>query len=211
MPLIAQGGDSGPAREPIPADLYAAVFCMVVDMGTQETNYGPKRQVRIVWQIPELRQTGTDQDGKEYDRPRFIAKNYTNSLHEKCTLTKHLNAARGKPFTKAELDGFDLFSVLGAPCFLQVAQGEGDRGKYAYIEAVTKFKGGDAPKLEGDPVKFSLDDWDGKDQPEDIPAWLWEKISASKEFAEKCGLSPEAQAVASAFKGEVIEDDQIPF
>jgi hypothetical protein len=206
--IIGQDSGGGFKTEPIPADLYPAVFCGVVDIGTQETANGEKRQVRIVWEIPELRQTG-EIDGQPYDRPRNIAKKYTLSFHEKASLFKHLCSARGKQFTPDELKAFDLFSIIGKPCQLQVAQFTTDDGKtIAYVENVVKFKGNDAPQMETEtPLQFAMSDWDGKAKPESLPDWLWETIRKSPEYAAQASTANDVAAVAAAFGGDVVDDD----
>ena len=105
--------------EKCPAGNHIAVCFSVVDMGMQEVNFqgviSMKRKVRISWEIPgELMK-----EGEFAGKPFSISKNYTLSFHEKAVLYKDLISWRGRPFSAEELSGFDLFSILGAPCMVK--------------------------------------------------------------------------------------------
>ncbi len=130
MSLIAKStGNFTPA----PEGLWAAVCVDVVDLGILKSEYqGKTRSVhkcRIAWEISEK---------MEDDRPFIVGKRYTLSLHAKATLHADLKAWRGKPFTKEELEGFDLEKVIGAPCQLMIVHEEKDGTTYANIKAITR-------------------------------------------------------------------------
>ena len=52
--------------------------------------------------------------------PRTISPRYTASLNVKSVLRRDLSAWRGRDFTQAELEEFNLRNIVGAPCLLQV-------------------------------------------------------------------------------------------
>lgn len=108
---------------PAPAGVHAAVCVDEVDMGLVKNHFQPDAApvptVRLVWQIAE-----DMPDGK----PFLIKKDYRASLHEKAGLRKDLEAWRGRPFTPTELLGFDLETVVGIPCTLNVIQKQGSKG-----------------------------------------------------------------------------------
>lgn len=114
---------------PAPEGVHAAVCVDVADLGTEETPWGEAHKCRIVWEISAKMEDG---------RPFTINKKYTVSLHEKSNLFKDLKAWRGRAFTAAELDGFDLEKVLGAPCQLVVTHDEKDGKVYGNISAILK-------------------------------------------------------------------------
>jgi hypothetical protein len=98
-------------------------------------NFGGKEKsqhkVKIVWQIDEDRD-----DGKRF----CVRKRYTLSLHEKSTLRKDLESWRGRPFTPAELEGFDLEVLLGVPCLLSVMHAIKPEGNtWANVAAIMKL------------------------------------------------------------------------
>lgn len=105
---------------PAPEGIHHAVCVDVVDKGVVETAFGPKHKIRIVWELATLME-----DGQHY----IIGKQYTASLHEKSSLHKDLKSWRGQAFTAAELRGFDVEKVIGAPCQVLVQQEAGQDGK----------------------------------------------------------------------------------
>lgn len=132
MPIYARKKTFKPA----PEGLWDGVCIDVVDKGIVNTQYGPTHKIQYRWVInAEPKRT----DGK----PHMISMSYPNSLHEKSNQRKMLELWRGKKFSKDELDKFDLESVLGAPCQIQVAHGQGDDGEpYAFPQIVMKARPG---------------------------------------------------------------------
>ena len=75
--------------------------------------------LRLVWQLEEQ-----DEDGKPYQ----IKQDYTASLHEKAKLRKDLQSWRGLAFTDVELFGFDMETLVGAGCLINVIHNKGSKG-----------------------------------------------------------------------------------
>lgn len=142
MPIIAKKKASNPDFIPAPAGAHAAVCVDVVDLGMLEVTYGNKKKsqhkIRIVWQIAEMM--------ADY-KPYLVSRRYTNSLHEKASLRKDLESWRGKPFTEAELNGFDLENLLGAACYVNVIHNVKDGDTFANVTSIMRLpKGMEAPK-----------------------------------------------------------------
>lgn len=139
-----------------PEGQYVGRCFKIVDMGTQTTTgmYGVKDQhkVMISW---ELLDGSKMQDG----RPFAVSQFYTVSLHEKAKLRADLEAWRGRKFTPEELEGFDIGSVLGAYCMLQVVHDES--GKYANVQTIMSYRGEKLPPVNPD-VVFDIDNPDMK-------------------------------------------------
>jgi hypothetical protein len=111
MAIWVSAGTHGDFRPP-PEGLHSAVCVDVEDLGIRTGQYGPKHEVRIVWQLDLL-----DPESKK----RFIVSAwFTLSLADKSKLRPFLEAWRGKKFTASELNQFDLESVIGANCQLQI-------------------------------------------------------------------------------------------
>ena len=123
-----------------PEGLQQAICCDVEDLGEQQTRFGPKHQVRLWWQS----ENRNDENGNK----RFLLfKTYTASLNEKARLRGDLEAWRGKKFTNAEIEGFDLEKLLNANCQLQIVQNLADDGSlYSQIQAIVPLASG-SPKL----------------------------------------------------------------
>ena len=163
MPIIAKNNQ----REytPAPEGLHQAVCVDVVDLGLEETKWGKKEKVRIAWQTEA---TYSDENTQKEKRFVVVSK-YTLSLNEKATLRHHLEAWRGKKFTKEELRGFDLEVLIGANCQLQIIHNIADDGRtYANIQAVVPLGKG-MTKLQ--PLEYTRvkDRQTGEEQPETVP------------------------------------------
>lgn len=122
--------DGGGRYTPTPEGLWPAVCVDVVELGMQETPWGPKDKIEIYWEIEELDpKTGV---------PFNVRTRYTASLNEKSTLRKTLEIWRGRKFTTNELrKGFNVETLLGANCQINIAHKTTDDGKvYANVTAV---------------------------------------------------------------------------
>lgn len=130
MPIIATAGDSK-TYTPAPAGSHQAVCVDVIDKGILEVTYAGKtkkqHKVSLAWQIEELRD-----DGKRF----LVYKRYTLSLNEKATLRHDLESWRGRAFTDAELAGFDVETVIGVNCLLNVQHKTVADKTYANVTAV---------------------------------------------------------------------------
>lgn len=172
MAIVAKAGSSN--YTPAPAGAHAAVCVDIVDLGALETTYKEKtikqHKVNIVWQIGELRP-----DGKPFD----VRKRYTLSLHDKAGLRKDLEGWRGKPFSREELEGFDLEILLGKACLLNLIHATTERGTYANVAGIMRLpKDMEAP-VQRDYVRVcdrpAVSDgggWDGQEPPagwDDVP------------------------------------------
>jgi hypothetical protein len=130
VPIVATAGDSK-SFTPAPAGVHQAVCVDVIDKGVLEVTYAGKtkkqHKVSLAWQIDELRD-----DGKRF----LVYKRYTLSLNEKATLRKDLESWRGRPFTREEEMGFDVETVIGANCLINVQQNTVGDKTYANVVAV---------------------------------------------------------------------------
>ncbi len=169
MPIIATAGDSK-TYTPAPSGSHQAVCVDVIDKGILEVTYAGKtkkqHKVSLAWQIEELRD-----DGKRF----IVYKRYTLSLNEKATLRHDLESWRGRPFTEAELAGFDVETVIGVNCLISVQQKTVADRTYANVTAVMALPKG-MPKLaaenyirERDRTETELGDSNGPLTDEDIP------------------------------------------
>jgi hypothetical protein len=119
MPIIATAGGDGANYSPAPEGVHQAVCVDVIDKGLIKSTFvddktgQPKLQhkIAVVWQVNELRD-----DGKRFQ----LYKRYTLSLNEKATLRKDLESWRGRAFTREEEMGFDVETIIGANCLVNV-------------------------------------------------------------------------------------------
>lgn len=203
MAILAKDSGGGDFT-PCPAGTHFAICNMVVDLGHQMVNFEGKetiqRKVFLRWELPDELMDG--------GAPFTIGRSYTLSLSSKATLRNVLEAWRGKPFTKDELEGFDIESVLGTACQLQVIHDEKGDKTYANVKAVIGLSKGDKARAKdlkphNQLVTYSIDT-PNPQVFESLPKWLKEKITNR---VEAPGKKP-AQAAP------VVDpdlDDDIPF
>jgi hypothetical protein len=136
MPLYA----SKKTFKPAPEGLWAGVCIDVVDKGIVPTQWGPKHKVQFRWVVSAEPKRS---DGK----PHMVSMSYPISMDERSNLRKMLETWRGRAFTAEELKKFDLESVLGAPCQIQVAHDTGNDGDpYAFPQVV--MRAGSGPRVQ---------------------------------------------------------------
>ena len=186
----------GRGFEMAPEGVHIGVCEMIVNLGVQETYYGPKNQHYIRWQLVN-EFVEYEKDGETLKAPMVIGKTYTSSLNEKANLRKDLESWRGRPFTDDELQGFDLENVLGKPCQVQIVHVGRDGKSYANVTRVMALpKGAAVPELQGDPVLYDASTNTGSvDQ---LPEWLQKKVS-------------DQLAAPNEPEDEEPFDDEIPF
>lgn len=131
MPIIATAGDSK-TYTPAPEGTHQAVCVDVIDLGIVEGSYQGKpnkrHKIDLAWQIDELRD-----DGKRF----VLYKRYTLSLGEKATLRHDLESWRGRAFTEDELRGFDVETVIGVNCLINVQHKKSADGSRTYANVVS--------------------------------------------------------------------------
>lgn len=203
----SKGGDD---FEITPEGTYIARCFKIIDLGTQTTNgqYGTKEQhkVMIGWEL-------FDDDVKMEDgRPFSVNQWYTVSLSDKANLRKDLEAWRGKKFTPEELEGFDLSSVLGKYCMIQVVHDE--TGKYANVNSIMAYKG-DKPAPANKDVVFDIDEPD-MDVFNSLSDKMKAKIMSAPEWKYEttkvpAGLVEKPDTVVDVKEDEPINLDDIPF
>ena len=172
------GGDFSPA----PEGTHLATCVAVIDLGTQYTEKWKKQQHRVLlgWEL--------DTDEKRDDGAPFIVwKRHTVSLHKKAGLRRDLEAWRGRQFTDAELEGFDLKNILGKPCIIGITQVTREGTTYTNVASVAALpKRMEAPKATTKTILFDVDAPD-MDVFNGFGDKLKEQIQASAEWKDRDG------------------------
>lgn len=203
---MAKDTGGGGDFTPVPEGTHMAICNMVIDLGLQETTYmgapSIKHQCFIRWELPHERLEWQDQDGKMQEGPMVIGKTYTVSLNEKANLRKDLEAWRGRAFTSDELDGFDLFKLLGVGCQVTVTHRQKENKTYANVNSVAGWpKGMPSPgNVECGVLKYSAEEPGDFDK---LPEWARTKIMAQK--------TPTASSDSPQSQRATDLDDEIPF
>jgi hypothetical protein len=145
MPIIATANEKQ-NYAPAPEGTHHAVCVDVIDLGMKPNPFKPgteQHKINVAWQINELRD-----DGKRF----VVYKRYTLSLNEKATLRKDLESWRGRAFTRDEEMGFDVESVIGANCLLNVKHNPSADGTRTYANVLAVM-----PLMKGMPKIAPLD------------------------------------------------------
>lgn len=145
MALIVK--DNGKDFERVEPGLHLAVCSHVLDLGKQETKFGPKSKVALCFELAEKMQDG---------RPFMQSAIYTASLNEKAQLRQHLESWRGRKFTEDEVQGFDIEKLLNVNAMINLVE-ENKNGKtYTNITAIIKPPK-DSPKVA--PIGQPAPEW----------------------------------------------------
>lgn len=178
MPIYATAGDTT-TFQPAPEGVHQAVCVDVIDKGlVEETWEGKttrKHKILLSWQIAETREDG---------KPFLVSKRYTLSIGEKANLRKDLESWRGRAFTPAEEAQFDVESVIGANCLLNIQHRESKGKTYANVVSIM-------PLVKGMP-----------------------KMTASADYVRVCDrpeTQPSSHEHVSPPEPEPITEDDIPF
>lgn len=159
MPAVVK--DTGTARIPAPAGVHNAVCVDVVELGLQQTKFGAKDMIALIWEI--------DEEHPSFERRFTVTKRYNRTLNEKGTLSKDLESWRGRPFTAEERAGFDVERLIGVPCMLNIVHNESAGAVYANVTSVTTVAKG-MQKLAPSPDYVRVMDrensWDVRSQPQ---------------------------------------------
>lgn len=151
-----------------PEGNHVAICYQVIDLGFQKSVWNGqenfKHKVFMNFELcNELMESG---------KPFSVGARFTLSLHEKAELRKSLESWRGRKFTDQELEGFDLFNILGKPCMVNVQHSEG----YANIMTIAQIpKGLQTPDRVNPLLSYSLQE-PNKNR-DKLPEWALNKIN----------------------------------
>ena len=197
--------------ERAPEGNHVAVCYRIIDLGTQATQFGDKRQVMFSWELPnELMETG---------EPFIVnSRRLTLSGNEKGNLRIMLESWRGRAFSKEDFATFTIESVLGKPCLLNIVHETNAETQktYAVVKAVTPIpKGTQAPAAHNPITFFSLDEFE-IDVFESLPDYYKDLIATTPEYVTAIGgkvsKRPEvATARVTVPNDPSGSDDEIPF
>jgi hypothetical protein len=218
MSFIVENTSSGGDFTPVPAGLHLARCYRIVDLGTQQTEYmgetKHQRKIMLGWELH-----GKDDEDNELitsrGDPLAIFKNYTLSWSEKANLRIDLQGWRNKPFSEEEMRRFDISTVLGAWCMVNVVQRPGKNGKtYSNVGSISPVPS--MVKQAGLPPAVNPNQLFRLAEPnlelfETFGKGLKEKIQSSPEWKAIQGRKPAQNASKAPSSGFDDMDDDLPF
>ncbi len=186
---------------PVPAGLHLGLCYQVIGLGNQEFKSSVTPRVWIGFELPDVLIKG---------KPMTIGKEYALFIGGKSKLGDMLKSWRGKPFTDAELEAFEVTSIAGKIGQVNVTAKESDRSKteiglvLGLIQAQKDLvkSGNISTKPVNEIVVYSPDDHDDAMWAK-VPEFLKRKIN--ERVVEKDSVETAAPAADQDF------DDDIPF
>jgi hypothetical protein len=141
MTFYVENTSNEPKFKPVPVGSHLGRCYRIIDLGTQKGEFNGQitigRKLMIGWELFGKDKTGTPLLTDKGD-PMAVFKNYTLSWHEKSNLRVDLQAWRGEGFTEQEMKKFNLESILGDYCMLNIIHRTGTTGKtYSNVESVS--------------------------------------------------------------------------
>ena len=192
MSLVATkaGGDFKLA----PEGVHSAICFSIYDLGHHWSEFAGegsfKHKCMIVFELHGDFDTKLD-DGK----PMAVNTRLTISLHEKANMRKLLEGWRGRKFTDAETEGFDLTALLGKPCQLQIMHAESKGKTYANIANILPAAKGEHLVQINPSKMYRIEE--REKFPETMPEWIRKIVLQSQEMTGKSASGEESQEAPS--------------
>lgn len=197
------GGGGGDFKR-VSAGTHLGVCNMVADIGLQPGSAlhpDPKRQVVIRWEIPSER-VEFERDGQKHEGPMTISRTFTASMNEKAALRQLLESWRGRKFTNEEAAKFDVSSILGKPCLLNISESTKGDKTYSNVAGVSPLIKGMAGAVAENPLLYYADD--NRRSFDHLPPWVKEKIEGQIEPKSERQRDDELAEKLVDADGEVI-------
>jgi hypothetical protein len=112
---------------PPPEGIHSAVCVDVIDLGIQDTEFGPKHKLRLTFELEAKQDDGS---------PFKVSKSFTASLHPKATLAGFISKWRGKPVADGE--SINLEKLIGASATLVLGTWQNGDKSGVGIDAISK-------------------------------------------------------------------------
>lgn len=176
--------NSGGNFKLLDAGTYTARCFSMIHIGTIEESFEGKskesNKVRLTWELPTELKEFKESEG---EKPYFLSKDFTLSMHEKASLRKFLESWRGKGFSEEEAKKFNIVKLIGVACMLNVIHKPKKDGNMRLdIASIMPMpKGMKAPDAINENVIFSINTPD-MELMSTFPDFIQDKIKSSKEY-----------------------------
>lgn len=178
--------------------LHVARPIRIIELGTQESEWGDKFKVSISYELTESSAVFNPDNGEQ----NFVVhRKYNRSLHKRSDLGKDVRAIMGKRFP--DKGTFEMDQILDEPCQVEIAHSED--GQYANIVKVTAAVKNGKPikvaKSENECISLYLDENFDEDVFDSLHDTVRAAIEKSPEYQE---MFPDAKPKR---KGKAAEED----
>jgi hypothetical protein len=211
MGLKAPSGNNT-SRAIAPEGAFVARCYQIVDLGTtMQTGQfpGKKRKVQFIFELPtELHEF----ERGEGEKPFYARSIYNLSMNEKAVLRRDIEAWAGKKMTNEIASDFDIFTLLGRACLVNITHVEKGDSKYANIIGMSPVpKGMVCPPAFNTPICYNTEEHDEAVFSQ-LPEFIQDKIKMSDEWIARISKPAPVTKVASfAPEVEVESDDEFGF
>lgn len=183
MSLIAPVTESKSVQ--LPEGSYTARIFRIIDLGTQSTPFGEKRNIRIGFETPTKTHVWKEEKGEQ---PFAIDKEMALYLSAEGTEPDRLSTLSKvfKSATGSNGQGQDIFSLIGKMLTITISHKESKGKQYANITGFAPVNADvdtsqDKFKAYNKPTTFNAED-PSPEVFESLPDFIKDKIKASPEF-----------------------------
>lgn len=182
--------------DPVPEGSHIAILTDIIDLGTHRKFNKFKnadvdtREVLLTFELPNEK-IDYEKDGITTTGNRILSRTFTLSMGEKANLRKFLVGIAGK-MSDDEAGAFDLFSLLGKVCLINVVHVTPKDITYANIESAMPLPKGTAAPVGERPhtrLAFAGGYW-SNDLFNQLPNWIQEKVKSADEYGYFAGEAP---------------------
>jgi hypothetical protein len=210
MALKAPSGNNS-SRQIAPEGAYPARCYQIIDLGTtMQTGQfpGKKRKVQFIFELP----TETYEFEKGEGLKPFYARSiYNLSMNEKAVLRRDIEAWAGKKMSNEIAGEFDIFTLLGRPCIVNITHIEKGDATYANIIGMSPLpKGMVCPPAFNNALCYNTEEHD-ETVFSQLPEFIQDKIKMSDEWIARISKPIPVEKAAAMVAQQEAEDDGFPF
>jgi hypothetical protein len=210
MALKAPSGNNT-SRQIAPEGAYPARCYQIIDLGTtMQTGQfpGKKRKVQFIFELP----TETYEFEKGEGLKPFYARSiYNLSMNEKAVLRRDIESWAGKKMSNEIAGNFDIFTLLGRPCIVNITHIEKGDATYANIIGMSPLpKGMVCPPAFNNALCYNTEEHDEAVFSQ-LPEFIQDKIKMSDEWIARVSKPIPVEKAAAMVAQQEAEDDGFPF
>ncbi len=200
--MKAPVSSGGGARQLAPEGSHVARCYQIIDHGTHfEEKYKKRnRKVQFMFELPYEKAVFNEEKGEQ---PFYVKTQFNMFMNEKASLRKFIEAWIGKTMTDKQAADFDITSLIGQPCMLNVVHNVKGENTYANIASIMPVpKGTQVPPAINEQLVFDTLNPD-KEVFDKLPEFLQEIIKDSDEIKLLSGQpKKQPQQQVPSFKQE---------
>ena len=181
MALKAPSGNNT-SRQIAPEGAFLARCYQIVDLGTtMQTGQfpGKKRKVQFIFELPT--ETHVFEEGGD-EKPFYARSIYNLIMNEKAVLRRDIESWAGKKMSNEIAGNFDIFTLLGKPCMVNLTHVTKGDMTYANIIGISPVpKGLVCPPSFNTPLCYNTEEHDDAIFAQ-LPEFIQDKIKMCDEW-----------------------------